>query len=41
MHIKIFDWYLLIINIVGFILYTKTSHTEKVCRTLKIQQCRQ
>lgn len=20
---------------------TKTSHTEKVCRTLKIQQCRQ
>ena len=22
-------------------LLTKTSHTEKVCRTLKIQQCRQ
>ena len=22
-------------------LKTKTSHTEKVCRTLKIQQCRQ
>lgn len=21
--------------------FTKTSHTEKVCRTLKIQQCRQ